>query len=108
MLYPNASSRGHWIAEILAALNRIQKLRNNNKLPKAKLIYRALSSFNDVTDNIIYQVKQMKKNLTPVDIDAASIVAVAESYQHWLSEALSTLGAVAPDDMFNELKELLK
>ena len=106
MLYPNSPSCDHWKAEIYAALNRVQKLRNNNKLPKAKLIYKALSSYNDVADNIINQVKQTE-DLTPSGMDAYDVVSVAECYQRWLSEKLSQEGAVVPNDVFDELNILL-
>lgn len=107
MLYPDASSCDHWKAEIYAALNRVQKLRNNNKLPKPALIYKALSSYNDVTDNIIKQVKRSEKEVSSADVSAEAIVKVAEEYQHWLSDALSRDGFVAPDDVFEELHKLL-
>ncbi len=107
LMYPADVRCEEWKCNIYSALNRVPTL-NNNKLPKPDLIFRALSSYNNVADSIMWQIDWIEKSLTPVNLRLHEIIHVAERYQHWLADELSADGIVIPDNVYSELDSILR
>ena len=105
-LYPNSRDCNHWKQEIYNFLNSVPKLRNNNKWPKAKLIIKALSIYNDSIDNFIERATEdygsQQSSLTLNEIESW-----LKDYENWLADKLSEKGFVRSVDVYAKLDEML-
>lgn len=115
-LAPDSSTVSHWIDEIHAFIPSIESLKGKNKFPKKKRIYDwtygkkqdlvqrsgwlgvkiedALDKENLETDLTVYQV-----------MDSLDNMCIA--YFSWLSEELSTVGAVSRRSVQKKIRELM-
>ena len=106
ILYPHAQEVNHWKKEVYAFLNRVPKLRNTKKLPKASLILKGLQVYNDMVDSLIYQVTESEKDLVPVDVSEEYVLNALVSYQRWLANELSTKLIVVSKDVYKILSQV--
>lgn len=67
---------------------------------------KGLQTSNDMISSLIYQVKLIEKDLTPIDISESDALKAIEGYQNWIAQELSTKGFVIPDSVYAKLSEL--
>lgn len=106
LIFPHNFYEEHWMKEIWKFLYRVHKLKGKNKYPSKKFIFDALSGNMDIIENLIPAVKTKENNLTPEDAKLEDILYVADGYHKWLSERLSTKGAVLVEDVIEILTKL--
>ena len=105
-LYPDAQENNHWRREVAAALNDVPKMKNSNKLPKAKFILdSSWMAWEDVFDRKVEVVKEDMVE-DPIDISTDVLYAAVNEYFNWLSVELSTYSVVSNSDIYNEIDYL--
>lgn len=107
MLYPDSEYVPHWKQEIWNFLHKVDKLKGKNKFPKASFIQKSISTHNDMIEEFRGLVEDIESELTPVEIDTQTIIAVLEAYQKWISEKLSAQGVVKRSEVYAKLDELM-
>lgn len=106
LFYPTSEYVDHWMHEIWSFLYFVPKLKGSNKFPKASLIKRGLSVYNDMLDSFIEIVQEAESNLVPEYVDVKRIQCCVSAYQDWLSENLSKHGTVKQSDVKSKLSEI--
>ena len=105
-IFSGSFGQRHWKQEVFGFLPRIKKLKNTKKFPTVKFILKGLQTSNDMIGNLIYQVKHIEKDLSPIDISETDALKAIEGYQNWIAQELSTKGLVIPDDVYAKLTEV--
>ena len=116
VLDKNNSAKHHWESEIFSFLHDIDLLKGSNKLPKEKFIYDSTygKRRDRVTDNNWLSVsirsacyEENIKNEKPLEKVMNEMDYVCSEYFSWISKKLSTIGRVAPDEVFDLINSLL-
>ncbi|MCM1232045.1 MAG: hypothetical protein NC489_18140 [Ruminococcus flavefaciens] len=116
IVMPDNSARNHWEGEIAGQINRIERLRNSKKFPKAKQIYDwTYGKKQDlVTDRgwmsvAMRDLADQYGDLEEIAVDDLCDVAdyVCRQYFSWLADELSTVGRVATRDIYDKLDSLV-
>lgn len=99
----------HWRSEVYAAVHSINKLKKDNKYPKASVIFDTVwNAYGDDLDKFIDTAikeepnEKMKSNIK----DADDIIKPVYNYVMWLSLELSKHGKINRQDCFNKLEEI--
>ena len=104
--FPNVQEYNHWKREVFKFLNYVDKRKANNKYPKYNFIYSALSSHNDIMDNLISTtLDEMVEE--PADVDYDTAYSIIDSYLQWISQELATSGKISNTACYEKLDELL-
>jgi hypothetical protein len=115
ILMPDSRDRNHWQGEIAGQLNKIVRLNNSKKFPKAKQIYQwTYGKKQDlVTDRNwlsgMLEDIEFKYNIEVCDsIDNLiySLDDLCVTYFSWLAENLSESGYVSTPKIYRKLDEL--
>lgn len=102
-LYPDAQENSHWKREVAAALNDVPKMKNSNKLPKAKFILdSSWMAWEDIFDR---KVEVVKEDIVedPIDVDINILYSAVDEYFDWLSTELSQFGSVSYTSIYHEI-----
>lgn len=117
ILSPDNDAKDHWIHEIYSFLHNIDISKSTKKWPKESFIY--ANTFGCLEDKYeIYNYVKIEvqsicelenvpvpKNIKNVQMD---ILLVGRQYFKWLSEKLSTYGAVAPSEIKKEIEYIME
>ena len=105
-LYPDAQENNHWKREVAAALNAVPKMKNSNKLPKAKFI---LDSSWMAWEDIFYRkVEVVKEDMIedPINVDVDILYGAIDEYFNWISNELSRFGLISYTSIYHEIEYL--
>lgn len=105
-LFSDCEYVNHWRQEVWGFLNKVPKMRHNNKFPSYKFIFDHVSGYCDMTEEIMYQMLDKYSMLTPVRLDVDELKSILNSYFEWLSKELASRGVVDPSEVYSKLEEL--
>lgn len=105
-LYTERQEVSHWKQEVAAALNRIYKLKNNNRYPSKNWIM--TNSWNVLEDTIQDSVPSIVEDYGDTTYSFNSIYDKLHEYFDWLSSELSIRGRVSNTRIYNKINELMK
>lgn len=105
-LYPRLQEQNHWKQEIAAALKKVPRLKNSNKFPDASFIVdSSWMVWEDQFDRFVEVVKEdMEEN--PNNSSTKKLYEAIDEYFNWISDKLSTFGAVSNKEIYNEIELL--
>ena len=105
-MYPNHVSVDHWIQEVYGFLNKVGKLKHNNKFPSARFI---LNSTWGVHGDIINESIPVFESdyCQPTHNSSSEIADAVRCYFLWLSYVLSANGRVAKQDVINRIHAII-
>lgn len=106
ILYPDSQYVRGWIKEIYSFISHVDKSKRHNKYPSEKFIYKAISSHNDIVDNMMCVVKSKMRDsgLIPREYTEANVVKMVDNYLKWLASQLAENGYVDHVDAQNAVK----
>ena len=116
LIMPNSDSRKHWQGEIAGQLNRMQRLKNSNKLPTAKEIYQWTywNNIDYILDEpaIANEVENVRDDYGfdyqgSINALRSRLDTVCSEYFSWLSEQLSTNTFLRNIEIYKKLDELV-
>ena len=108
LMFPDCKFVDHWMHEIWSFLFRVKKLKSKNKWPKEEFIRKAISTTNDMIEQLMIVVEDEESDLTPCKVDPSDALKCIENYQNWISHELSTKGVVKQSDVKTKLSEFCK
>ena len=106
MLYPECAERTHWKSEVYNILHRVPRFANR-KWPRSSFIFDALSSWDDVADNLAISVMDQEDTLNPIDVKTVNIEYMLYEYHKWAVQQLAKDGVLRRQDVYNKIEELL-
>ena len=111
--YRNKGAVRHWRREIFSFLHRVSVLKHNHKLPSSDFLYENLYHVNSSKiKRIVLSVTQWyvdEYGDSDIDVNEDSISDVTDvisKYMRWLSDSLSKIGDVTPNEVYDELDNL--
>lgn len=116
-LMTNHESENHWRREIYGFIHNVKKLSTTKKFPSAKMIYEwTYGIYQDVITDQKYvevMVRSIEEDYT-FDFSHLDILKICEdmdricqNYFLWLSDSLSSVGAISPKQVYHKLDEIL-
>lgn len=106
-LFSTNKSCNHWRKEISSFLNKVPRLKQNNKFPsKEFILMNTIDMNNDSVENCLTVILEDYSDLDIQPFDYDDLVNDIYSYFDWLSQELSTKGQVSMTSIQNKLKEL--
>ena len=105
-MYPNLDTTEHWATEVYGFINKVPKLKYNNRYPSETFIIdNTWKVWNDtIVDMIKSAIKEYGKPEN--DIDASVITDLIYKYFQWLAKQLSTEGQIRKFDMIALIQQL--
>ena len=105
-MYPNIDATNHWGAEVYGFINKLPKLKHNNKYPSEKFILD--NTWNIWNDAIIDMINSAIKEYgqPQQDVDKNVIADLIYKYFQWLANHLSIEGQITKSDMVAYIKQL--
>lgn len=93
IMFQERGNLKHWCDELGGFINRVPRLKSNNKLPSADVIYHAIwDERSNYLSMVIDDVEYTNPKYTPIVLDEYIIRNFCEDYIEWLSIKLSTGG----------------
>ena len=105
-LFPNSEYADHWKQEIWHILNRVPKMKQNNKFPDAKFIFNCISGYADMAYNLMQLWMSEYDSINPERVDPEEAERWIVEYFGWLSEKLSEQGSITSHEVYNELERI--
>lgn len=108
LMFPDCDYVDHWMHEIRSFLFRVKKLKSKNRWPKETFIRKAISTTNDMIEQLMIVVEDEETDLTSRKIHPEDALKCIENYQNWISHELSTKGVVKQSDVKTKLSEFCR
>jgi len=105
-LFSNSEYRDHWRKEIWSFLNKVPKLRMNNKFPSSNFIFKLISGYADMASQLMFATIDEYSELTPERFDSEELESILIEYFKWISSKLSQEGVVRSSEVYAKLDEL--
>lgn len=111
-LYPDNINVNHWKNEIVGACNSVSKAKNNNKYPKASVIYHELWGYysDGFFDKVSKSVDSIcdREALPYPSFNPLDLYTFLDHYYRWLSNTLQSEGEVSSPEVKHKIDELIK
>ena len=105
--YPGNDSINHWKDEIYSFINRVPKVKFNNKFPSSKFIYdKTYGVWWDTIPNIVDKVLDEYGDSNR-DSNMSDCLDFCSRYFTWLSNELSSKGLISKKDVYEIIDNLL-
>lgn len=106
-LYPDDVNTNHWKDEIYSFINRVPKIKFNNKFPSSKFIYeKTYGVWWDTIPNMIKKVVSEYGDYH-INYNIGDILDFCSRYFNWLSRELSSNGLILKKNVYSTIDELL-
>lgn len=105
-LFPSTEYVSHCRGEVKNFLNKMPKMKHNNKLPDKKLIYSGISGYLDQTYEMMHYMMEEYDLLVPERSDPEELYSMLESYFNWISSELSKRAAIPSSEIYSKLEEI--
>lgn len=105
-LYPNAFEVSHWKQEVWTTLNRVPKLKSNNKFPTYQQIMKSIwNSYEDIIPNLV-DLWISEINEIPMKLSYENIHSAIHQYMNWAAYELSTKGIVTSKSVYKIIESI--
>ena len=105
-MFPNSDYRVHWSKEVTAFLNRVPRLKSNNKLIGYKVVREAVSVYEDQIDSII---KTLLKEYRDLDSERSNPIEAQQyvsEYLDWICTQVCEGESISSYDVMDKLEEI--
>lgn len=79
-VFPNTDYVLHWRKEVWNFLNKVPRLKATNKFPSFEWMFEILSSYLDMTDQIMWQIVDEYAQHIPVRLDPEELESILTEY----------------------------